>query len=355
MDHAAMLYEEKSNSIVHCFLCAHNCAIKPGEYGFCGVRQNIAGDCITYTYGEVISRNIDPVEKKPLYHFYPGTRAASIATSGCNFRCSFCQNWRISQWNNHAGEAGGIELAPEAVVRYAKRNGCTSIAYTYTEPTIFFEYAYDISRVATRNGLKNIFVTNGYMTPAALETIAPYLDACNVDLKSFSDDFYRKVCRARLQPVLDSIIHMKELGMWVEITTLIVPGQNDSDDELRAAAGFIAGVSTEIPWHINRFHPAYNAVDIPPTPDETLNRAETIGREAGLKYVYRGNISREAGTVCPACGAVLVERDLLQGVRVRIQDSRCPSCGCRVAGHWGRETGAPAHTVKNASPDGEMK
>ncbi|MBU1146830.1 MAG: AmmeMemoRadiSam system radical SAM enzyme, partial [Candidatus Omnitrophica bacterium] len=271
---------------VRCNLCSHRCVIAPDKFGICGVRQNQGGKLFTLVYADVIASHVDPIEKKPIYHFLPGTFSYSIATIGCNFKCAFCQNWQISQ----ARDIHGYELEPEKVIKEAKRTGCKSISYTYTEPTIFFEYAYDTARLAKEAGLSNIFVTNGYMTEEALKTIRPYLDAANVDLKSFREDFYKNMCQAHLEPVLNSIRAMKRSGIWIEITTLVVPGKNDSEGEFKDIAEFIAGVDPEIPWHISRFHPDFKYLDSFPTPVETLKKAEGIGKAAGLRNIHLGNV-----------------------------------------------------------------
>ncbi len=330
----AMLYEREDESKVHCFLCNHHCRIKDGKYGFCGVRQNLEGTLFTHSYGQLVTANADPIEKKPLYHFYPGTKAFSIATMGCNFHCDFCQNWQISQTSHRDGTAGGRqEASPGDIVRAALDQGCRSVAYTYTEPTIFFEYAYDTARLAREQGLANVFVTNGYMTAEALKTARPYLDACNVDLKSFREDFYKERCRSKLQPVLDSIRTMRELGMWVEVTTLVIPGQNDGEDELADIAGFIARTDPDIPWHISRFHPDYQLDDAYPTPVATLERARSLGFEAGLRYLYVGNVpDASADTLCPACGEAVVKRRAFSVSGSTLRDGRCPQCGAVVAG-----------------------
>jgi len=332
----AMLWEKAEEGRVHCYLCAHHCRIGEGDHGFCGNRKNEGGDLYTYAYGEVIASHVDPIEKKPLYHFLPGTYAYSIATAGCNFRCPFCQNWTISQVSAGNGNSEGYELKPEEVVREAVRNGCRSISYTYTEPTVFFEYAYDTAVLAKEKGLKNSFVTNGFMTKEALDEISPYLDAANVDLKFFSDDSYKKICKGALQPVLDSIKHMIKLGIWVEVTTLVVPGQNDSEEELRATARFIAETGKGIPWHISRFHPDYKELDLNPTPVSTMEKAADIGRKEGLKYVYLGNMHTRAETVCPGCGTVLIDRS---GFSAAVLDDmgeggKCLKCGAAIEGVW---------------------
>jgi pyruvate formate lyase activating enzyme len=287
----AMLYEKLDNGEVHCSLCAHGCVISEGSFGFCGVRQNRDGALYTLVYGEVIASNVDPIEKKPLYHFLPGTLTYSIATMGCNFRCGFCQNWQISQMSKRKDSGTSQNtLSPEEIVRETKRNNCCSISYTYTEPTIFFEYAYDISRIAKAAGLANVFVTNGYMTRKAIDTIRPYLDAVNIDLKSYREDYYKTFCKAHLQPVLDSILFMKKLNIWIEITSLIIPGENDSDEELEQIAGFIARMDKEVPWHISRFFPQYKLTEHLVTPMSTLERAKAIGEKHGLSRIYLGNV-----------------------------------------------------------------
>jgi len=290
MTQEAMFYNKVEGKEAQCYLCAHNCKIALGQFGFCGVRQNIQGVLNTLVYAEVIAANVDPIEKKPLYHFLPGSMSFSIATVGCNFRCGFCQNWQISQVSGQDNAREVYKLMPERIVEEAKKNHCQSISYTYTEPTIFFEYAYDIAKVAKQAGLKNIFVTNGYMSREALETISPYLDAANIDLKSFREKFYVENCKGHLQPVLDSIKLAKKLGVWIEITTLIIPGYNDSVSELSDIAGFIASVGKDIPWHISRFHPDYHFLNQKLTPIETLKKAEDLGKKAGLDHVYLGNV-----------------------------------------------------------------
>ena len=284
----AMLYEKLSGKKVHCYLCAHHCKIAPGRVGFCGVRQNQEGSLYSLVYAKAIAAQVDPIEKKPLYHFHPGSKTYSIATVGCNFRCGFCQNWQISQ--HPGGLESSWDFTPEEVVAKAKETGCLSIAYTYSEPTIFFEYAYDTAKLAKARGLKNVFVTNGYMTSESISLIRPYLDAANIDLKSFREEFYRKTCQAHLAPVLDSIRLMKEAGIWIEITTLLIPGENDAPEELKELAAFIAEIGKDIPWHISRFHPDYKFLDYPLTSREVLEAAKVIGEKAGLRYVYLGNV-----------------------------------------------------------------
>ncbi len=331
---AALWEEWRGGPRVHCFLCAHHCRIAPGEAGLCGVRENREGVLYTLVYGCPISTAVDPIEKKPLFHFLPGSLSFSIATVGCNFRCKFCQNADISQMPSEQGRIIGRPQSPEQVVSAAQAAGCLSVSYTYTEPTIFYEYARDCARLATTTGLKNVFVTNGYMTAETLADIDGDLHAANVDLKSFSDEFYRALVGARLKPVLDSIRRLWEMGVWVEVTTLLIPGRNDGDEELRAIASFLASMSPDIPWHVSRFYPTYRLLDVPPTPLDSVERAVRIGRTEGLHYVYGGNVPGHSSesTMCPACGASVIER---QGFALRknlVNEGRCLSCGREIAG-----------------------
>jgi pyruvate formate lyase activating enzyme len=338
----ALLYEELADEQVRCNLCAHRCVIAAGRKGVCQVRENRAGVLYTLVYGIPLSQAVDPIEKKPLFHFYPGSTAFSIATAGCNFRCEFCQNADISQMPRERGRILGSQASPEQVVQAAVRYSSRSIAYTYTEPTIFFEYSYDIARLAHSTGIASVYVTNGYMTHEMLELFQglydghqPWLDAANVDLKAFRDETYKKVCGARLQPVLDSLKRMRELGVWVEVTTLVVPDLNDSDDELRDIAQFVAlELGVEVPWHVSRFHPDYKMYDRGPTPAATMRRAYDLGREAGLRYVYVGNMpdARLEDTFCTNCGQTVIERWGFRVGRRNIRDGKCGNCGTRVAG-----------------------
>jgi pyruvate formate lyase activating enzyme len=331
----AMLFEKmEGTEDVQCRLCAHRCRIKSEKRGICGVRENRKGTLHSLVYGMVIAQNVDPIEKKPLFHVHPGSRSFSIATPGCNFRCSFCQNHEISQMPRESGQIMGRRTAPEDIVEQALKTGSRSIAYTYTEPTIYFEFAYDTARIAREKGLKNVFVTNGFMTADALETIAPYLDAANVDLKAMSDDFYRQQCGANLQPVLDSLCKMKDLGIWVEVTTLLIPTLNDSDGELRQIAEFIHGLGPETPWHISRFHPQYKMTGPAPTLPAAIHRAARIARESGLRYVYSGNIPGDEGekTHCGNCGELLIDRYGFHIEGIHLKGTACPRCGTPLDG-----------------------
>jgi pyruvate formate lyase activating enzyme len=332
----AMFYEKLEDKMVKCNLCSHRCSrIADSKRGICGVRENRDGKLYSLVYGRVAARSVDPIEKKPLFHFLPGSRSYSIATVGCNFRCRNCQNYDISQLPKERKIIVGQEVSPEEIVSAAKRNNCESIAYTYSEPTIFFEYAYDTAKLAHKEGIKNVFVTNGYITPEALKEISPYLDAANIDLKSFSDDFYRKNCGARLNPVLDSIRLYKSLGIWTEITTLIIPSLNDTEEELRKIAEFIKKeVGEETPWHITQFHPTYKLIDLPRTPVTILRKAREIGLEAGLRYVYEGNVPGENGenTYCHNCGKMLIRRFGYSIIENKIKNSACAYCGAEIDG-----------------------
>jgi pyruvate formate lyase activating enzyme len=331
----ALLYTRLAQNCVRCNLCAHHCVIPDGKLGVCRVRKNVNGTLFTLVYGCAISQNVDPVEKKPLYHFHPGSLAYSIATPGCNFRCKWCQNWQISQMPREKELIGGCELSPEEIVADAVKSGSHSIAYTYTEPTIFFEYALDMARLAHQAGLANVFVTNGYMTREMLELVHPYLDAANVDLKAFRKETYRRYVGAGLQPILDNMKLMKKLGIWLEVTTLVIPGINDDISELRDAAQFVAQeLGADTPWHISRFFPAYRMTGTSPTPQATLELAQQIGREEGLQYVYVGNIPLENGsdTFCPNCGRALIRRFNYGVIFNRMETNECPACGEPIAG-----------------------
>lgn len=323
----AMLWTGKDGKAL-CYLCAHRCTVEQGLTGLCGVRLNSQGKLYSLVYGRLITRAIDPIEKKPLYHFMPGTRTYSIATAGCNFFCDFCQNWQISQMRSEDDTIYGEDCTPEEIAADAKAHKCESISYTYTEPTIFFEFAYDTARIAKAMGLRNTFVTNGYQTPETIEKMAGVIDAANVDLKAFNDEFYRERCRARLAPVLKAIRTMHEHGIFLEITTLVVPGENDNRDELKHIAEFIVSVSPDVPWHVSRFHPQYKQTDKEWTPSNTIFQTLEIGKKTGLKYVYAGNLPAGdyENTYCPACGHMVIERSGFSSRKTGLSGSRCANC-----------------------------
>lgn len=332
----ALFQKTLKGKTVQCSLCSHRCLIPDGKLGLCAVRENDAGILYSLVYDKVIARNIDPIEKKPLFHFLPGTLSYSVAAPGCNFRCKHCQNAEISQLPRELnGRMAGKAVSPDALVHAAQLAQCASISYTYTEPTIFFELAYEAACLAREAGLKNVFVTNGYISAEALHLLSPVLHAANVDLKSFSDDFYREICGASLKPVLDSIRRYKEERIWIEITTLVIPGYNDSDAELKQIAGFIYSVGPEIPWHVSRFHPTYELIDQPVTPSATLQRARQIGIDAGLRYVYEGNVPGEGeDTLCSNCNKTLIKRVGFRVLENKVKDGNCGFCRAKIDGIW---------------------
>lgn len=330
----ALLYVKLDNGQVRCALCAHRCLIKPGQRGICAVRENQKGVLYSLNYRKLIAAHIDPIEKKPFFHYYPGSKAFSIAAPGCNFRCLNCQNYDISQMPREAKKIVGEEVAPEEIVRQAKNAGCRSISYTYSEPTVYFEYAYEIAQLAKSAGLENNFVTNGYLTKEALEMISPYLNAANVDLKSSSDDFYKKICGARLEPVLATLRLMKKLGIWIEVTTLVIPDLNDTAEEFKKIAQFIkTELGADTPWHLSAFYPTYKLTDKSRTPPATLKKARQIGLAEGLHHVYTGNLPGDDGehTYCHNCGQLLIQRLGFTVLKNDLKDLRCPKCGTKIA------------------------
>lgn len=335
--HAALFYQRIGDDGVACGLCHHRCHIAAGKRGRCGVRENRGGQLVSLVYGHLVSQNVDPIEKKPLFHFLPGSRSLSIATVGCNFQCLHCQNYQISQYPFlHDGAITGTFCSPQSVVAAAVRTGCASISYTYVEPTIFYEFAYDCALLAREQGIKNVFVSNGYMTSEAARHLAPFLDAINIDLKAFSAAFYQNVCKARLEPVLANIRLLHELGVWVEVTTLIIPGLNDSEDELRAIARFLKSVSVDIPWHVSGFHPTYKMLERTATSASSLQQAREIGLAEGLRFVYVGNVAGAGGveTRCPGCGALLIRRSGFSSQQVAMTADHCGACSQLIAGLW---------------------
>ncbi len=336
-DHDAMLWESLDGQTVRCNLCGHQCVIAAGKYGVCRVRRNVAGTLKTLNYGALVALNADPIEKKPLFHFLPGTRSLSVAAAGCNFQCPFCQNWQISQALRDGLYVGATFVSPAEIVAAAVKHDCPSISYTYTEPTVFFELAYDTATLGKQQGLKNCFVSNGFLSELAVETIAPVLDAINVDLKAFRDATYRSIMKARLEPVLTCLKALVKAGVWVEVTTLVVPGMNDSPEELRDIARFIVDeLGDFVPWHVSRFHGDYKMTTTPTTPLRTLELACRLGKEAGLKFVYSGNVAGQAdeSTYCPTCGELLIER-VGFGIRgSRLAKGCCPACQTQIEGVW---------------------
>jgi len=331
----ALHYDALDGKRVQCHLCRHECEIEDGGTGLCQVRQNRGGTLYSLVYDRVSSMGVDPIEKKPFFHVRPGTGSLSIATVGCNLQCRYCQNHSLSQAPRRGG-ISGRPIPPAAIAAEARDRRCASIAYTYSEPTIFYELARDTMEAAGRFGVLNVWVTNGFMGAEVLEEMSGLLAAANVDVKSFRDTFYKKICKARLAPVLDNVARMRELGIWVEVTTLVIPGYNDDEAELRDLAAWIASVDRSMPWHVSRFHPDNELLDAGPTPVRTLSRARDIGREAGLEYVYTGNVPGDEGesTFCPACSARLVERVGFTVGENRLKSGKCPECGHAIAGKW---------------------
>ncbi|MFH1107050.1 MAG: AmmeMemoRadiSam system radical SAM enzyme [Candidatus Micrarchaeota archaeon] len=343
--HEAKLYKRLPGGKVRCTACAHYCEVSPGHSGACGVRKNLRGKLYLLAYGSPVSVCVDPVEKKPLFHFLPGRRIFSLGTLGCNFGCDFCQNWDISQAVKLARVKRGTGFReedlftetwpPEKIVNYCQANGIPAVAFTYNEPGILHEWALDTFQLAHKKKIRTVYVSNGFSSKEAVKAIAPHLDAVNVDLKSFDDGIYRRVCKSRLQPVLDTIRQYHKLGAWVEVTTLVIPGMNDSSAELRQIAEFIAGVGRDVPWHVTAFRPEYRMADKPPTPLSSLLRARRIGIDAGLRFVYAGNVehAESESTFCPKCGKILIRRS---GFSVDTLDfnGKCPSCKAPIPGVW---------------------
>ncbi len=343
----ALLYKEKNKNLVQCNACSWHCNIKPGKTGICGVRKNIDGVLYSLVYEHPTSVQIDPIEKKPFFHFLPRRPVFSLGTMGCNFQCQFCQNWGISQQPKKIAKNPNISLedtienyekwSPEQIIRHCKERDIPVIAYTYNEPAVFFRYAYDIARLAFKTGIKNVYVTNGFESKQALEKIAPYLDAINIDLKSFSREFYKNICKAKVDPVKRNIkdIVKKYKNIWLEITTLLIPGENDSKKELKNIAKFIAKLNPNIPWHISRFHPAYKMKDKQETPFKTLKLAYKIGKEAGLNFVYIGNSTNKKyqNTYCPNCNNDVINRSGYD-IEVNLDRNICPNCGFIIPGIW---------------------
>lgn len=317
---------------ITCLLCQHYCQIKEGQVGICGINKNNGGVLETLVYGHPSALNLDPVEKKPIYHLLPGSSALSFGTVGCNFKCPFCQNWQISQERTIDKS---IMITPEKMVEMAIEHGAKSIAYTYNEPTIFYPYAKDIGVIAKKKGLKNIFVTNGFESAEMVQDMPSWLDAANVDLKSWDDAYYKKVLKGGLEAVKDTLKNMLKAGIWVEITTLLIEGENDSDQDLREMAAFIANdLGVHVPWHLSAFHPDYKMLDHERTKLQTLQRASKIAKEAGLHYVYLGNVAVHGDTYCPDCGTLIIDRMGYSVTQNSMIDGHCPKCSRKIEGVW---------------------
>ncbi|MFC1454683.1 AmmeMemoRadiSam system radical SAM enzyme [Candidatus Undinarchaeota archaeon] len=332
--HEAKYYTKSADSSVDCQLCPHHCKIQEGKRGLCRVRENQGGKLFSMNYGKLVSMNVDPIEKKPLFHFYPGTQTLSIATTGCNMRCQFCQNWQISQAEPES--LSFDEVPPEKVVEMAKSQGLGHISYTYTEPTIFYEYAFDVAKLAHKEGIKNSFVSNGFIEEQPLRDLAPYLDAMNMDFKMTNKANYKKYCGADAFDVVQRTAKLcKELGIHLEITTLIVPELNDNPKELEYIFDFIAGIDKDIPLHLSRFHPDYKMLDAQITPLETLISAANLAKER-LNYVYVGNTPEypAENTLCPKCDTLIIKRSSFSVLSNALDEGKCPKCGEKIPIKW---------------------
>ncbi len=330
----ALFYNRTEDNLVICQICHHKCKIKPDKLGICQVRKNIDGKLYLMVYEHLVSASMDPIEKKPLFNFYPGFSTLSVATCGCNMRCTHCQNHSISQCSWEENKLLSQKVSPEKLVQTCLDKNCRIISYTYTEPTIFYEYALDTMTCGQEQGIKNVWVTNGYISKKALDNLNGWLDAANVDLKSFQEQHYKKICKAKLEPVKETIKRLFSMGVWVEITTLIIPGLNDSDRELDQIAAFIASVNLSIPWHISRFHPTFQMTDRPLTPPETIHRAYNLGKKNGLHYVYAGNLwgDETESTFCHDCNQILIKRVGYQIINNQVEHGKCPKCQTSLAG-----------------------
>ncbi len=330
MDTPALLWRPLEENTLQCQLCAHFCRIEEGTRGLCGVRENKGGQLFSLSHDKVAALNLDPVEKKPLFHFLPGTRTLSLGTQGCNLACAFCQNASLSQPPRQGKALSGEAIPPREIIRMAQTSGAASIAYTYSEPTVFFELMLETAVLAREAGLANIMVSNGFQSPQCLDALEGLIQAVNIDIKAFREEFYRDICAARLGPVLKNLVHMKKLGWHIEVTTLIIPDLNDSDEELGDIARFVHDeLGKDTPWHVSRFHPCHQMQNHPPTPLDTLKRAYDIGRAAGLCHVFVGNVpgSDLENTSCPGCGQTVVERNGFTILRNRLRRGVCPGCG----------------------------
>lgn len=329
----AMYYKEDENKRVRCQLCPRKCVIAPGKRGDCRVRENQDGKLISLVYGKPCAVSIDPIEKKPLFHFLPGTTSYSIGTAGCNLHCLFCQNWTTAQVPPES--VMNYALEPKEIVRRAKQNNCKSISYTYNEPTVFFEYVLDTAKIAKKAGIKNIMVTNGYINKEPAKELYQYIDAANVDLKGFTEDYYRKMCFGELKPVLETLKLLKEMNVWVEVTNLIIPTLNDDFNKIKEMCKWIKdNLGSDVPLHFSRFFPCYKLENLSITPEETLLKAKKIAEEAGLKYVYVGNIMTVKGenSYCQKCRKLLIERTGFSVIQNNIKNSSCKFCNEKIAG-----------------------
>lgn len=330
----AKWWKRLENGKVECHLCPRNCTIAEGKLGFCTTRQNKEGILYSMVYGKPCAVNIDPIEKKPLYHFYPDTQILSIGTTGCNLACKFCQNWSMSRAK--VSDVRTQELSPEKAVQTATANNCPGIAYTYNEPAVWAEYAMDIAKLARQEGIKSVMVTNGYIQQEALHDLYQWIDAANVDLKSIRPEFYRELTQAELEPVLNTLKELKAMGVWLEVTNLIIPTVNDADEELKELCKWVVdNLGDGVPIHFSAFHPTYKMKDKPRTSVGKLEQARSIAKDIGLKYVYVGNVSSDSlNTYCPNCGEILIKRSWMGTTKNRLEGSSCPKCGTKIDGRF---------------------
>lgn len=336
MEHEALFYKKLQDKKVHCQLCPHYCVISPDNYGKCKARKNIDGKLYSRVYASPVSVAIDPIEKKPLFHFLPGTDSYSVGTTGCNLKCLFCQNFSISQ--AFPEDMPGISLLPEEIISNALRESCLSISYTYNEPSIFYEYVYDTAQIARKKKLKNVMVTNGFINPEPAKQLYKYIDAANVDLKGFTEEYYKNICSARLQPVLETLKLLDKMGVWLEITNLMIPGLNDDMKKVEEMCEWIKdNLGTGYPLHFSRFYPCYKMLDRTPTPFETLKKAYQTAKKVGIKYVYVGNVPEEEynHTYCPKCSETVIKRtSFFQISENNLKNGNCPKCKTKIEGVW---------------------
>ncbi len=331
----ALYYKKLADNKIQCLLCPRECVVSAGNKGFCRARKNINGEYYTLVHSNPCAVHIDPIEKKPLFHFLPGTTALSLATAGCNFTCKNCQNWDISQTSPE--QTDNIEISPPQMVELAVQYQTPTIAYTYTEPSVFFEYMLDIAKLAHKNGVLNIYHSNGYLNPEPLAELIPYLDGANVDLKGFSEDFYKDITGGMLAPVLNTLKALKKGGVWLEITNLVIPAKNDSEKMIKEMCSWIKHeLGADVPVHFSRFYPQYKLQNLPPTPAEILQKIARIAKNTGLDYVYIGNVAgaKEASTYCPRCSKILIERRGYSIRQINIANGKCKFCKKIIPGHW---------------------
>lgn len=331
----AMYYKKLEDLRVECLLCPRSCKIADRERGYCGVRENRGGKYYTLVHSRVCAMHIDPIEKKPLFHYLTGTNGYSIATAGCNIECKFCQNWQISQFRPE--QVANIRLTPKDVVKYAKEGGCSTIAYTYSEPVVFYEYMYETAKLGKENGIASVMISNGYIQEEPLKELCKHLNAVKIDLKAFTEKFYKETCSGELKPVLDTLLTLKKIGIWFEIVVLIIPTLNDTDKELKEMCGWVKeNLGPDVPIHFSRYYPTYKIKNIPPTPIATLVKARKIAMDAGLNYAYLGNVPGHEGesTFCPNCHKVAIKRIGYTILQNSIKDEKCGNCQHPIPGVW---------------------